>query len=957
MQSFLEKTVQYLYKKYGDDISELCIVLPNRRAGLFLKTHFCNNLKKTFWSPEIYATEDFVTLLSELQPADPSTLLFELYETVKKCNLNNSESFDEFSKWGQILLSDFNEMDRYLVDAKQLFGNLKDIKELENWSLNSVEPLTEFQKKYLNFWQLLGTYYTAFGKRILAQKQAYQGLAYRVVAENTEERVKKHSWKKIIFAGFNALNLAEEIIIEKLIDCDKAEIIWDVDSYYVNNINQEAGKFYRKYDTSGRFKKIKDRSIVFEEVLLTGGKKTITVIGAAKNVAQAKVAGNIVAELEKKEGSLETTALVLADENLLFPVLHSLPLGLEDINVTMGYPLKSTPVAGYFDILFGLHENGLKLANGRTDYSFYHSDLIKLLNHPFTGIALASSDGIYSVKPVVQKIQNWNIVFASESNLEKIFSEKHQTEFEILKPVFKHWKSSDDAVACVIYLIDILKNGIIVQQGAKAENKASLELEYLFAFTKIFKRIQVLMTDYPSSVNDVTTLRSILNQIVRSTTLPFYGEPLRGLQVMGMLETRTLDFENVILLSCNEDILPSGKSVNSFIPFELKKHFGLPTYSERDSIFAYHFYRLLQRATNIYLLYNTENDAFGSGEKSRFLTQLIYELPKINSNIIITEQLANIPIKPANGSNEIIIPKDARILEKLNEKAKSGFSPSLLNKYINCSLQFYFYGIAGLKEADEVEETIGADMLGNAIHQVLEKLYQPFIGKKLIASDIKQMKPLVEGLTLSAFEEEYSSSQILFGKNLLTIKVALKFINNFLDAEIVTINNLEKAGTPLIIKALEDKLEGELIVGNELIKIKGTADRIDSIGKVTRIVDYKTGATKDTELKFEEWDSILTDSNLSKSFQLLMYAFMYQKMNPAITENIQSGIITFRSLSAGLKPVNVNGNVILDSNILDEFEDQLQKLLHIIFDSSVPFKQTENLENCKYCSFKGICNR
>ena len=280
MQSFLEKTVDYLHEKYGDDISELCIVLPNRRAGLFLKTHFSKKLKKTFWSPEIYATEDFVALLAELEIADSTTLLFELYETVKQVGKREMESFDEFSKWGQILLSDLNEIDRYLVDSKQLFGNLKDIKELEAWSLNSEENLTDFQKQYLEFWKLLGEYYEDFSRRLLSQKQAYQGLAYRIVADKVEERVAKYPWKKIIFAGFNALNKAEEIIIEKLLNTDKAQIIWDTDSYYIHNVNQEAGRFIRRYNQSGRFSKgissdnkNDDRNIIIEETLLSNEKK------------------------------------------------------------------------------------------------------------------------------------------------------------------------------------------------------------------------------------------------------------------------------------------------------------------------------------------------------------------------------------------------------------------------------------------------------------------------------------------------------------------------------------------------------------------------------------------------------------------------------------------------------------------------------------------------------------
>lgn len=965
MQSFLEKTVDYLHEKYGDDVSELCIVLPNRRAGLFLKTHFSKKLKKTFWSPEILATEDFVSLLAELEVADSTTLLFELYETVKEVGKRDIETFDEFSKWGQILLSDLNEIDRYLVDHKQLFGNLKDIKELEAWSLNSEETLTDFQKQYLEFWKLLGEYYQNFSQRLLSQHQAYQGLAYRIVADNVEERVGKHPWKKIIFAGFNALNKAEEEIIEKLLNADKAEIIWDTDSYYINNINQEAGRFIRKYRQSGKFSKLlssdkesSDRNLTIEETLLSTEKKSITVIGAAKNVAQAKVAGSLIEEIKKTDPLLQATAIVLADENLLFPVLHSLPENLKDINVTMGYPLKNTPVAGYFDLVFAMHENGLKLAQGKTNYSFYHSDVVKLLSHAYTATALFTVSKEYTIRPVLQAIQQRNIVFIGLKMLKAIFEEfKCEKEFEVLNGIFKHWQTPADAIECVHYLIETLKNGIVLQQDKNDENKASLELEYLFAFTKIIKRIQVLMEHYPQSVGDLKTLRSIVNQIVRSSTLPFYGEPLMGLQVMGMLETRTLDFENVILLSCNEDILPSGKSVNSFIPFELKRVFGLPTYGDKDSIFSYHFYRLLQRATNIHLLYNTESDALGSGEKSRFLTQLIYELPKVNPNVTIKEALVSIPIINNGAENKISIEKSTSVMEKLKLKSETGFSPSLLNIYRNCSLQFYFHAIAKLKEADEVEETIGADTLGNVIHETLESFYKPFVGKKIQVGDIAEMKKKVEATTLAFFKVKYSETEVSYGKNLLTFKVALKFINNFLDAEILSIQKAEKQGTPIIIKALEEELESDVTIGTNKIKVKGKADRIDTLGSITRIVDYKTGLADNKELKLEDWDDLRTNSGLAKSFQLLTYAWLYQKANPNIKENIVSGIITFRELSAGLKTVKVNDSANLNLEMLADFEKQLELMLAEIFDTKLRFIQTKEVDNCEYCAFKGICNR
>lgn len=961
MQSFLEKTVEHLCSKYGDDISDLCIVLPNRRAGLFLKTHFSKKIQKTFWAPEIMATEDFVSLLAELEIADSTTLLFELYETVKSVNKVETESFDEFGKWGQTLLSDINEIDRYLVDAEQLFGNLKDIKELDTWSLNSEEGLTEFQQQYLTFWKSLGAYYFDFKKRLLDKKQAYQGLSYRIVAENPEELVKKQPWKKIIFAGFNALNKAEEKIIEKLLACGKAEILWDTDAYYINDKKQEAGSFFRKYNAKGGFTKNtnEDNYHVFEENLLSTGKKNIQVIGAAKNVAQAKVAGEIIANLQKNTQSLQKTALVLADENLLFPVLHSLPENTEDINVTMGYPLKNTPIAGYFDLIFSLHVNAIKLSNGKEKYSFYHKDLLNLLSHPYTSLLVrnASKKSKQTVKVIVDTIRDRNIVFAAKSTIEKIIKEKSEGLIGVLQPLFDYWKNPVDAIQCVNYIIESLKDSIVEGQESENENRVSLELEYLFAYTKIFKRIEALRIDYPESITDLKTLQSIFKQTVRSTTLPFYGEPLMGLQVMGMLETRTLDFDNVILLSCNENILPSGKSVNSFIPFELKRYFGLPTYSEKDAIFSYHFYRLLQRATNIHLLYNTENDALGSGEKSRFLTQLIHELPKINKDVVIEEKLVNIPVNVKGLGNVVTVSKTGKILKKLKLKAEKGFSPSLLNVYRNCSLQFYFQAIAGLREVEEVEEDIGADTLGNVIHEVLEVLYTPFVGKVLKVSDVEGMKKKAKSLAVEVFEKEYSKSEISYGKNLLTVKVALKFLLNFLNAEIKNVIKYEKEKTPLIIKSVEESLETVISVGGQDVKLHGKADRIDGLGALTRIVDYKTGVANDKELKLSEWIELKHDAGLAKSFQLLMYAWMYQKMNPVVKDNLVSGIVTFRQLSAGLKTVKINKSELLTVDLLNSFEEQLKDILSAVFDAQKEFVQTEELDNCLYCSFKGVCNR
>jgi ATP-dependent helicase/DNAse subunit B len=397
--------------------------------------------------------------------------------------------------------------------------------------------------------------------------------------------------------------------------------------------------------------------------------------------------------------------------------------------------------------------------------------------------------------------------------------------------------------------------------------------------------------------------------------------------------------------------------MNSFIPYELKRHFGLPTYSDKDAIFAYHFYRLIQRAKNITLVYNTESDALGSGEKSRFLTQLIYELPKVNPAVKLKEQLLNVPALDAYTGTMAPVQKTEWVLDKLRARAEYGLSPSVLNRYRNCQMQFYFQAVAGLKEADEIEETIGADVLGSAIHSVLEKLYTPYIGKNLHVADVRAMKPAVEQLMQDAFAEKYDINEISHGKNLLTLRVANRFVQNFLDSEIRGLQQLEKEGKPLMIKSLEEDLETVVRCGEQEIKVRGKADRIDLLGNVTRIIDYKTGQAADNELRFAEWDTIANDPTLDKSFQLLMYALMYQRKNPHIETNIQSGIITFRELSAGLKSVSALGHKSIDKLLLDDFEKQVSKIVTEIFDEATPFVQTTDPERCIYCSFKGICNR
>jgi ATP-dependent helicase/nuclease subunit B len=666
LETFLQKTANYLAAKYPDHISDICIVLPNRRAGLFFKRHLAQTSGKAMWSPDIFSAEDFIANLSGLEIIDQLNQLFELYSIYRKSKGKEAETFDEFSKWAATLLADFNEVDRYMANGSKLFSNLGDIREIENWSLGE-ENLTDFQTTYIKFWDSLGWYYKQITRALLDKKKAYPGLAYRYCADNISELVKRQRWHRIIFAGFNALTTAEERIIRTLVEMEKAEVLWDADSYYVKNKNHEAGRFLRKYKTqlhevAGGAVDDEEPGFLWEENNLSSSPKQIEVIGVARNVAQAKVTGDIVASLRIPEPEMENTAIVLADENLLFPVLHSLPENVKDVNVTMGFPLRNTPVAGLFELLFNLHENPMRF--GKNTDRFYHRDLIKFLSHPYINHLFRNAEPVN--RYLVFEIQKRNAVFISMDRLEReLVEEHHRKEFEVLKPLFNKWRNVNDALKCCYALIEALKNALVRRdkKGERNDKAPNLELEFVYTYAKILRRVRTLVDDY-GHITQIKTLHSIVTQTVYSTSLPFYGEPLRGLQVMGMLETRALDFETVILLSANENMLPSGRSQNSFIPYDLRRVFGLPTHTDRDAVFAYHFYRLLQRARTVYLLYNTETDKMGSGEKSRFITQLLHELPQANKDAVIRERLLDISAQSAPGP-EIIIEKTPDILEQV----------------------------------------------------------------------------------------------------------------------------------------------------------------------------------------------------------------------------------------------------------------------------------------------------
>ncbi|MFZ4398669.1 MAG: PD-(D/E)XK nuclease family protein [Bacteroidales bacterium] len=942
MKTFLQKTADYIFDNYQNNLEDVCIILPNRRASLYVKKFISERSQKNIFSPQIFAVEDFIAAISDKVIIDNISLIFELYNIHLDLEKNEARSFEEFMSMGEMMLHDFNEIDLYLVNAESLFSFLSETKAISLWNLDGKE-LTPFQKKYLKFYNSLYTYYNLLNERLLSRNQSYQGNLYRFVADNIADRILHIKWKHLIFAGFNALTTSEETIIKFLTKEGIAKTLWDADDYYLNNSQQEAGKFMRRYSESwlnSNFEWISNN--------LKTEQKKINIIGVPMKIGQVKYAGNLLTDIYNKRGNIENTALVLNDENLLIPMLHSVPEEIKAFNVTMGLAFKHAVLFNLVDSILLMHENRVRLANPEKGQNgFYFKDISKVLSHPY----LVNE---FKFEGIVKSIGISNRIFYDSAEMIKKIQSVIPADDFVISYLFLIWETPKDAINHLKALVDRL------HLRFKSDDKHFLEDEYLYHFAQLLFQLDSLPEMHQSFIT-VRTFRKIFSRLAALTSIPFYGEPLEGLQIMGMLETRTLDFDNVVMLSVNEGILPASRSFNSFIPLDIKHQFGLPDYADKDAIFAYHFYRLLQRAENVYILYNTEADEFSGGDMSRFIYQIINELPKYNPNIIINEQLLNISASDSLQNKPVIIIKNDVIQKQLNEMAKKGFSASGLNTYINCSLQFYFRNVAGIDELEETEETIEANTLGSVVHDVLAELYQPFIAKIISADDVKLMIPKVDVLTDKYFKEWYKDGDISFGINLLTVKMAKVFIVNLLKTEAIQINKMANENTFLTINMLEQKLECILdcFINEDVpfLKLKGYVDRVDSTPDFIRIIDYKTGNTFQNELNLISPELLLTDSKFAKSMQLLIYALLYKKEHPENEKSIQAGIVSLRNQAKGFMNIKYGANDFLSDQHLKEFEEILSSLIHEIFDFELPFQQTENEDNCLYCSFKEICGR
>lgn len=915
MTTFIHDVLNDLEKKQID-ISTITLILPSKRAGVFLKHELATSLKKPIFSPTILSIEEFVEELSQLKVISNTELLFEFYETYLLVhNDKNPESFEAFSKWAQILLQDFNEIDRYLIPQEKIFDYLSAIKELDHWSVDTNQ--TNFVKNYLVFWKKLKIYYNQLTENLVNKKKGYQGLIYREAVESIQNYIETNPEKHHVFLGFNALNKAEETIIQELLENSHADIYWDIDNVFFENNNHDASLFIRQHKKQWKYFKSNSMNWIANNYQQP---KDISVIGVPKNVGQAKCIGNILNRLQKENKTLNNTAVVLGEESLLLPVLNSIPESIKALNITMGLPLNSIPLATLFEQLFFIHK--------KETGTYYFKDVIRLLSHQFIS-PLLQNDTNDNLQKIIKTIESNNLIYISLSRL-KDLAPHHESLFKLL---FGSW-SNDVPTALDNCQILILKIKTHLEQHKKDN---LLALEHLFKFNALFNELTLLNTRY-KHLRDITSLFTVYKELLSSETLDFKGEPLEGLQIMGMLESRVLDFETIIISSVNEGILPSGKSNNSFIPFDVKLENKLPTYKEKDAVYTYHFYRLLQRAKRVFIIYNTEIDALKGGEKSRFITQLELEgIHKIKHTIAVPD------ISLESRLKQTVITKNNDVLNQIKIYAAKGFSPSALTSYIRNPIDFYFQKVLKIKEHDDVEETVAANTLGTVIHNTLEDFYKPFEGQIITWQDVANMKPKIEANVTKYFKELYKEGDITTGKNLIVFEIAKRYIDNFLDLEIADL----KDGNTLEIIAIELDNSAEINIP-ELdfpVRITGKVDRVDKRNGITRIIDYKSGKVDSAKVQITNWNDLTTDyDKYSKSFQVLTYAYLMHAKKP-FTEPVEAGIISFKNLRAGFlkfgkKDVGSRHKTeVITEETLANYQEQLKQLILEICNIEFPFTE------------------
>lgn len=957
METFLKQVAHDLYNKTEGNFTKVAIVFPNKRASLFFNEYLAQESDRPIWSPTYVSISELFRQSSDLSIADPIKLVCDLYKVFQKAT-GSKETLDDFYFWGEMLIADFDDADKNMADTHALFSNLKDLNELmdnydfleegqkealsqffHNFSINQV---TELKQRFISMWNVLGDIYTEYKALLESQSIAYEGMLYRQVIEQLD--VEALPYNKYIFVGFNVLNKVEHTLFKKLNEAGKAMFYWDYDTFYLNKTPHEAGEFIRR--------NLRDfpselPASFFDNL---NQPKEVTFIESPTENGQVRYLPQWIREnLTSQE---KETAVVLCNEALLQPVLHALPDNVKHINITMGFPLSQTPAYSFVNALMELHTSGYNPNNGR----YLFAEVISVLKHPYTR----------QLSPEAEKLEQ-NLT--RDNRFYPLPSELKQDN--VLELLFTPRRNNLDLCSM---LSEALKEvAVIYQQQAASHSDAFDQLyrESLFKTYTLVNRFHTLIESKELNVQ-AGTFQRLLTRIMSSSSIPFHGEPAIGMQVMGVLETRNLDFRHLIMLSVNEGQLPKAGGDSSFIPYNLRKAFGMTTIDHKIAVYAYYFYRLMQRAEKVTLVYNTATDGINRGELSRFMLQFLIEW----GYPVLRKQLE--AAQSPQDSTPIIIEKTPDIMERMKSvfdirsNPKALISPSALNCYLDCPLKFYYKYVALLSAPDEVTADIDSAKFGSIFHYAAEHIYKDLtahgklISKEnletLLKDEVRLQTYVDNGFKELFFNLPQNEQPEYNGIQLINSAVIVKYIQQLLR------NDLRYA--PFTFVGSEQRIFENIEIytpsGNIQSRIGGIIDRIDSKGESLRIVDYKTGGDADTPANVQSL--FIPDKKRSNYvFQTFLYAsIVCKKLREKNDSRLVAPALLYihRAASENYSPVIQMGEPRKPKEPVDnfaqyegDFRENLKTLLEDIFNPDISFTQTEIEDKCAYCDFRALCKK
>lgn len=951
METFLKSVASDLYMKTDGRLARTAVVFPNKRASLFFNEYLAQQSERPLWSPAYVSISELFCQLSPLQKADPVKLVCDLHKVFVQCT-QSKETLDEFYFWGEMLISDFDDADKNKVDTEKLFANLQELKVIADdytflepgqeeairqfFQNFSIEQRTQLKERFIHIWDTLGDIYREFKALLRKQGIAYEGMLYRDVVENLDPKALPYD--RYVFVGFNVLNRVEHELFEKLQKAGMALFYWDYDRFYLDNLNHEAGEFIRR--------NLRDFPSELPSTLFDNLRhpKEICYIASPTENGQVRYLPQWIREnLTEPE---KETAVVLCNEAMLQPVLHSLPDEIRHLNITMGFPLSQTPACSLVDAIVELHTEGYMAGSGK----FMYRQVISVLRHPYTRklTPLAAE--------LEQELTRNNRFFPLPSELKRD---------EALELLFTPQPSN---LALCRLLSEVLKRIAVIYQKSIGTSDAFDQLyrEALFKTYTLVNRFATLIESGDLTVQ-AATFRRLLNKVLGGANIPFHGEPAIGMQVMGVLETRNLDFRHVLLTSVNEGQLPKGANDASFIPYNLRKAFGMTVLEHKIAVYAYYFYRLIQRAEKVTLLYNTSTEGINRGEWSRFMLQFLVEWPHPIRKFSLEAGQS-----PQTGKS-FAIEKNAEIMRKMQSvfdvrvNPKAAFSPSALNTYLDCPMKFYFRYVAGLSAPDEVSAEIDSSTFGSIFHYAAEHIYKDLTAhgnlitkeaiEQLLKDEVRLQDYVDNGFKKLFFNIPKEERPEYNGIQLVNSAVILRYIRQLLEHD--------KRYAPFRFVGSEEKVYEavEIKTPKGIIKsrIGGIIDRLDSKDNVLRIVDYKTGGDTETPADIASL-FVPAPKRPHYSFQTFLYAsIICRKQDLQVAPSL---LFIHKAASESYSPVIQMGlprkqkEPVTDFNKYDEnFRAKLQELLETIFHPEIAFTQTEQEDLCAYCDFKMICKK